>query len=69
LPIRAVRREGDRVFVLSRQGDTIERRPVTTGSRDASYWEIVDGLHEGDEVLIGDVKTKDAIDDRTARGR
>jgi HlyD family secretion protein len=69
LPIRAVRREGDRAFVLSRQGDTIERRPVTTGSRDASYWEIVDGLHEGDEVLIGDVKTKDAIDDRTARGR
>jgi HlyD family secretion protein len=69
LPIRAVRRDGDGAFVLSRRGDAIERRLVTTGGRDESYWEIVDGLREGDEVLIGDVNKEDVIDDRAARDR
>jgi HlyD family secretion protein len=67
LPIRAVRQQGERAFVFAKRGDAIERRWVTTGSRDGSYWEIVDGLREGDEVLVGDGKTEDAIDDRTAR--
>lgn len=66
LPIRAVRRDGDRAFVLVRRGDAIERRPVTTGSRDESYWEIVDGVREGDEVLVGDVTEEGVIDDRAA---
>jgi HlyD family secretion protein len=69
LPIRAVRRDGSRTFVLSRRGDAIERRLVTTGSRDESYWEIVEGLREGDEVLIGDVRNEDVIDDRAGRNR
>jgi RND family efflux transporter MFP subunit len=56
LPLRAVRREGGRVFVwCPRTGGGIERRWITTGSQDESYWEIVDGLREGDEVLIGEV--------------
>lgn len=63
LPIRAVRREGDRAYVLSRRGDAIERRPVATGSRDESYWEIVNGLREGDEVLLGDVKNEGPTND------
>jgi RND family efflux transporter MFP subunit len=67
LPIRAVRREGDHTFVLSRRGDAIERRPVTTGSRDESHWEILDGLREGDEVLIGDVRNEVVTNDRAAR--
>jgi HlyD family secretion protein len=58
VPIRAVRRAGDRTFVFSRRGDTIERRPVSTGARDDRYWEIVNGLREGEEVLIGDVKER-----------
>jgi HlyD family secretion protein len=69
VPIRAVRRDGDRTFVFSRRGDTIERRPVSTGARDDRYWEIVNGLREGEEVLIGDVKEKDAADDRPAANR
>jgi HlyD family secretion protein len=69
LPIRAVRRDGDQVYVLSRRGEAIERRRVTTGSRDETYWEIVGGLREGDEVLIGNVKSEDVIDDRAARDR
>jgi RND family efflux transporter MFP subunit len=56
VPRRAVRREGGRQFVLCPRGDTVERRQVTTGSRDESHMEIVAGLREGDEVLVGDVK-------------
>jgi macrolide-specific efflux system membrane fusion protein len=58
LPLRAVRRGGDRQFVICRQGERTERRWVTTGIRDDSYWEIVNGLREGDEVLVGDPKTE-----------
>jgi HlyD family secretion protein len=58
LPLRAVRRDGDRQFVACPRGASIERRFVTTGSRDDAYWEIVDGLGEGDEVIVGDLKTE-----------
>lgn len=56
VPRRAVRREGGRQFVLCPRGDTVERRPVTTGSRDETHTEIVAGLREGDEVLVGELK-------------
>ena len=58
LPIRTVRREGSRAFVLCRSAGKTERRWVSTGIRDDSYWEIVGGLHEGDEVLIGDMNSQ-----------
>ncbi len=58
LPIRAVRREGSRAFVLCRSAGKTEQRWVNTGIRDDSYWEIVGGLHEGDEVLIGDMNSQ-----------
>ena len=54
LPIRAVRREGSRAFVLCRNNGKTDPRLVTTGIRDDSNWEIVAGLHEGDEVVIGE---------------
>ena len=63
VPIRAVRWEGGRPFVLSpRQGaanrgnaaSAVERRWVTTGNRDDGYVEITGGLREGDQVLVGD---------------
>lgn len=57
LPLRAVRREGGRTFVFCPRGESVERRWVTTGSQDDSYFEITDGLREGDEVFIGDVST------------
>jgi RND family efflux transporter MFP subunit len=53
VPIRAVRREGGRAFVLRAEGDRVERRFVTTGARDESHWEIVAGLREGDRVILG----------------
>ncbi|HTJ23436.1 MAG TPA: efflux RND transporter periplasmic adaptor subunit [Gemmatimonadaceae bacterium] len=60
VPIRAVRWQGARAYVLSRRtgADTVERRWVTTGIKDESYYEILSGLAEGDEVLIGDVNVE-----------
>jgi RND family efflux transporter MFP subunit len=54
VPRRAVRREQGHSFVLTPAG---ERRGVTVGSRDEAYYEIVDGLREGDQVLLGEIGT------------
>jgi RND family efflux transporter MFP subunit len=54
VPRRAVRRDGGRAFVLCPQGQDAVRRYVTTGSRDESNWEILDGLTAGEVVLLGD---------------
>jgi macrolide-specific efflux system membrane fusion protein len=54
VPRRAVRREGGRQFVWCPRGDALERRWVTTGTRDEIWWEILEGLREGDQVLVGD---------------
>jgi RND family efflux transporter MFP subunit len=59
VPLRAVRRETGRQFVWLQRGDAIERRWVTTGSKDESNCEIVDGLREGDEVLAGEIKPEE----------
>jgi HlyD family secretion protein len=58
VPVRAVRRSQGRQFVWCKQGQTLERRWVTTGIKDDAYWEIVDGLHDGDAVVVGEVKTE-----------
>lgn len=56
VPRRAVRREGGRQLVLLSRGGKTERRWVKTGSQDESWWEVVDGLREGDEVVVGSRK-------------
>jgi len=58
VPRRAVRREGGKQYVLLRRGDGTERRWVKTGGQDESFWEIADGLREGDEVLVGGTNTE-----------
>jgi macrolide-specific efflux system membrane fusion protein len=63
VPIRAVRWQGTRAFVLVRRPtsenvEKAERVWVTPGLRDETYCEIVNGLREGDEVLVGDVNTQ-----------
>lgn len=62
VPLRAVRREGGRTFVLVPRGDSLERRWVTTGARDEAYVEILSGLQEGDELLVGEVNPKGGRD-------
>jgi RND family efflux transporter MFP subunit len=58
LPIRVVHREGTRAYVLCPNAGKTEQRWVTTGIRDDGYWEIVGGLHEGEEALIADANSK-----------
>ena len=55
LPVGAVRRMGKRQFVTVRNGAQTERRWITTGIRDDSFWEITAGLHENDEVVTGEI--------------
>jgi HlyD family secretion protein len=57
VPRRAVRREQGRTFVLTPAG---EKRWVTVGSRDETDCEIVDGLREGDKVLLGESRAESA---------
>lgn len=41
----------DVVFVV--EGDHVKMVPVKTGISDATHWEIVDGLKEGEEIVSG----------------
>ena len=54
LPVRAIRREAKQQFVMLRVANRPERRWITTGLRDDRYWEITSGLHENDEVFVGE---------------
>jgi RND family efflux transporter MFP subunit len=58
LPIRAVRRQGNRTYVRCMKNSKTEQRWVNTGLRDDSYWEISGGVREGEQVLIGQVDSQ-----------
>jgi HlyD family secretion protein len=45
---------GDVVFVI--EGDHVKTVPVKIGISDDNYWEITDGLKEGDEIVTGGYK-------------
>lgn len=58
VPNRAVQREGSRKFVYLMENGSMERRYVNTGWKDNSYTEILDGLREGNVVVVGDLPKK-----------
>ncbi len=58
VPNRAVQREGSRKFVHLLENGSMERRYVNTGWKDNSYTEILDGLREGNLVVVGDIPRK-----------
>ena len=60
LPLRAIRGDGASTFVLWQRGDAFERRNVRLGVRDDAYAEVVAGLSDGDEVLVGDTAPETA---------
>jgi RND family efflux transporter MFP subunit len=64
VPRRALHRDGSRTFVLSPRGEAAVEVSVTTGSRDEGYSEILSGLREGDEVLVGAVNVADGVGGR-----
>jgi multidrug efflux pump subunit AcrA (membrane-fusion protein) len=49
LPRRAVRREEGRTYVVAADGT---RRDVSVGTRDETHVQVVDGVREGDEVVL-----------------
>ena len=53
-PHKAVKREGKRKFVFVFNNGTLEKRFVKVGLRDRSYVEIMDGLKEGELVVMGE---------------
>jgi multidrug efflux pump subunit AcrA (membrane-fusion protein) len=55
VPNKAVKREesGRAVYVVGTDG-SLERRPVKTGWKDSDYTEILSGLKEGEQVLVGE---------------
>lgn len=54
VPHKAVQRDGSRKFVFAANNGLPEKRFLKIGLRDQSYIEILDGLKEGELVIIGD---------------
>jgi RND family efflux transporter MFP subunit len=55
VPVQALNHEGEKttVFVVDQDG-RLQDRPVQTGLATSSYVEIVSGLKDGEEVVVGD---------------
>lgn len=63
LPNNAIQREEGQKFVYVTRSGLIEKQPVKVGWKDKKFTEILEGLTEGEEIVIGDV---DQIEDRFA---
>ena len=63
VPLRAIRRSGGNQIVDLREGGTVVERPVTTGASDNNFVEIVEGLEEGDVIVIPRLVTGRSADD------
>lgn len=65
VPLQAVRdtTDGESVYCM-RQG-VARRQRVTTGLSDAHRVEILNGLHEGDVIIVGDARTLRLLNDGT----
>ena len=55
LPNGAVRRDSEGIFAFVPGPGGPERRVIRTGYRGSDYTEVLEGLEEGDEVLVGSV--------------
>lgn len=58
VPNKAIQREGHRKFVLALEKGMQDKRYVEVGWKDASYTEVLEGLREGDLVVLGDANKK-----------
>lgn len=53
VPNKALQREGNRKFVMALNRDVPEKRYVEVGWKDQVHTEILEGLREGDLVILG----------------
>ena len=63
VPLRAIRRSGGNQVVDLRQGGMVAEQVVTTGASDNNFVEIVEGLEEGDVIVIPLLVTGRSADD------
>jgi HlyD family secretion protein len=61
LPNRAVRRDGEDLFVDVVTAEGTEERKVTTGIRNERFTEILSGLSEGEEVLLRPTRIRSTV--------
>ncbi len=52
VPLRAVKREGGKSFVMVPSGKAMVQRPVTLGRESGDYVQIKAGLSEGDKIFV-----------------
>ena len=55
IPISAALTVGRKHYVFVAQGKEFKRVEVTLGRKDATYWEVRDGLYPGDRVVVSGV--------------
>lgn len=53
VPLAALKGHGNKQFVMLKQGDDVVRTPVKVGIKNRTHIQILDGLKEGDEVVVG----------------
>jgi RND family efflux transporter MFP subunit len=59
VPNKSIKREGGKKVVAILQNDKAVQRAVKTGWKDSNYTEIVQGVKEGDKVIIGETVKKE----------
>jgi multidrug efflux pump subunit AcrA (membrane-fusion protein) len=52
IPRESLRHDANGDYVFALKGDTVERRPVKTGTSSISLVQVTDGLAEGDRVAL-----------------
>lgn len=52
IPIECVSKENGKYYVETVNGENIEKREVTIGNQNTSFYEILSGLTKGEEVII-----------------
>ena len=70
LPLRAVKKIGDRSYVFVRKNGKKEPEPlqIETGLENTMHIEVVSGLLDGDEVFIPTIKMIEQLTARRRRG-
>ena len=58
IPLEAIRQDGDRTYVMVREGENTVERDVTTGHENKEAVEVVSGLSVNDVILISSDESK-----------
>lgn len=52
VPVECVSKENGKYFVEVVKGETVEKREVSVGIQNSSFYEILEGLEKGEEVIV-----------------